>query len=111
MRLPAPGSLERLKHRISPVPDESDEPPRAVPRSLPRSREKMNEIDEIVAKSNAVASRRNTAIAPARKSESGAHSEALDLVLDKISERGLESLTAAERRLLEEMSKQLRRGS
>jgi membrane associated rhomboid family serine protease len=107
MRMPSPTSLEKLKHRISPVPDETDEPPRAVPRSLPRSREKMNEIDEIVAKSNAVASRRNMAVA-SRKAESGAHAAALDLVLDKISERGLESLTAAERKLLEDMSRQLR---
>ena len=37
----------------------------------------------------------------------GKHAE-LDLVLDKISEQGIDSLTPAERRLLEEMSKQLR---
>jgi hypothetical protein len=111
MRMPSPSSLERLRQRISPVPDETDEPPRAVPRSLPRSREKMNEIDEIVARSNAVASRRNTAVAPSRKQETAGHAEALDHVLDKISERGLESLTAAERKLLEDMSRELRRGS
>jgi len=34
--------------------------------------------------------------------------EALNLVLDKISEHGLGSLTSDERRLLEEMSRQLR---
>jgi hypothetical protein len=33
----------------------------------------------------------------------------LDLVLDKISQRGLESLTTEERRLLEEMSRVLRK--
>jgi hypothetical protein len=32
----------------------------------------------------------------------------LDLVLDKISKEGLESLTSDERRMLEEMSKELR---
>jgi hypothetical protein len=34
--------------------------------------------------------------------------EELDLVLDKISQQGLDSLTKDERRLLEEMSKRLR---
>jgi hypothetical protein len=105
---PSLGGLDRLKGRISQVPDETDEPPRAVPRSLPRSREKMSEIDEIVAKSNAAATRRNSAVAP-RKAERGSGSAAaLDLVLDKISERGLDSLTPAERKLLEDMSKELR---
>ncbi len=106
---PTFGSLDRIRHRISPVPDETDEPPRAVPRSLPRTREKMSEIDEIVAKSNAAAPRRNSTAAPQRKAEpdSGA-AGALDLVLDKISERGLDSLTPAERKLLEDMSKELR---
>jgi membrane associated rhomboid family serine protease len=111
MHLPTFGGLDRIRHRISPVADETDEPPRAVPRSLPRNREKMSEIDEIVAKSNAATPRRNSPVMPPRKVESNpVAGEALDLVLDKISERGLDSLTAAERKLLEDMSKELRGG-
>jgi membrane associated rhomboid family serine protease len=105
---PSLGGLDRLKNRISPVPDESDEPPRAVPRSLPRSREKMSEIDEIVARSNAAATRRSATAPPRKATQQGGSSAALDLVLDKISERGLESLTPAERKLLEDMSRELR---
>jgi membrane associated rhomboid family serine protease len=110
LRTPSVGNLDRIRHRVSPVPDETDEPPRAVPRSLPRNRERMSEIDEIVAKSNAVAPRRNSTLMPPRKAETNtAASDALDLVLDKISEYGLESLTPAERKLLEDMSRELRR--
>jgi membrane associated rhomboid family serine protease len=111
VRLPSAASLDRIRHRVSPVPEETDEPPRAVPRSLPRNRERMSEIDEIVAKSNAIAARRNSAVLPPRKEEAGPAADALDHVLDKISERGLESLTVAERKLLEDMSRELRRGS
>jgi hypothetical protein len=110
MRMPSPSGLEKIRPRVSPVPDETDEPPRAVPRSLPRNREKMSEIDEIVARSNALSSRRNATVMPPRKAEqSDSAFDALNLVLDKISERGLGSLTPAERKLLEDMSKELRR--
>jgi hypothetical protein len=108
MRMPSPSALERLRPRVSQVPDETDEPPRAVPRSLPRNRERLSEIDEIVARSNAMSNRRNAAVMPPRKTETPG-SGALDLVLDKISEHGLESLTPAERKLLEDFSKELRR--
>jgi hypothetical protein len=112
MRMPSSGGLERLRNRVSSAPDESDDIPRAVPRSQPRSRERMSEIDEIVAKSNAALARGNATVAPPRKS--GAHessTSALNLVLDKISERGLDSLTPAEKKLLEDASRELRRGS
>jgi membrane associated rhomboid family serine protease len=108
MHLPSPGSFERFRHRVSPVPDESDDPPRVVPRSMPR-REKMSEIDEIVARSNAVVPRRGGSLVPSRKAADPQVAEALDQLLDKISERGLDSLTPAERKLLEEKSKELRR--
>jgi hypothetical protein len=39
-----------------------------------------------------------------------ARATALDLVLDKISEQGIASLTLDERRLLDEMSQKLRGG-
>ena len=105
---PAEG-LARLRDRIAQVPDVPDEPPRAVPKSLPRTRER-SEIDDIVAKSKAMAAARRP-VAPAPPAQVPAapgKSEELNLVLDKISEQGLESLTKAERRLLEEMSRKLR---
>ena len=106
---PAEG-LARLRERIAQIPDVPDEPPRAVPKSLPRTRER-SEIDDVVAKSKALASARRPAVpAPPRKAPpmtAGKHAE-LDLVLDKISEQGIDSLTTAERRLLEEYSKSLR---
>ena len=68
----------------------------------------MSEIDEIVAKSNAATPRRNSTMMPRKPEPNTVAVEALYLVLDKISERGLDSLTAAERKLLEDMSKELR---
>jgi hypothetical protein len=112
MRLPSAGGLDRLRHRVSSAPDESDDLPRAVPRSLPRNRERLSEIDEIVAKSNAAFARGNATVMPPRKVEAHDNTtNALNLVLDKISERGLDSLTPAEKKLLEDASRELRRGS
>ena len=106
LRTPTPQSIDRLRQRVSQLPDVPDETPRAIPRSLPRTRERGNETDEIVAKSKAVVTKRQPVAPPARTITKRA--DALNLVLDKISERGLDSLTAEERRLLEEMSRQLR---
>lgn len=106
-------SIDRLRQRVSPVADITDEPPRAVPRSMPRStrdstREK-GDVDDIVAKSKAVTARR-PAVGPPATSDSAVRPSAdLDIVLDKISQHGLESLTLEERRLLEEASRKLRR--
>ena len=107
LRTPSAQSIDRLRQRVSQLPDVPDETPRAIPRSMPRTRERGNEIDEIVAKSKAVVTKRQPAIQSPAKSR-GKRSEALNLVLDKISEQGLGSLTSEERRLLEEMSRQLR---
>ena len=62
-----------------------------------------------MARSNALASKRTTAtrVVPGKAGQQ--QSDQLDVVLDKISQRGIESLTSDERRLLEEMSKRLRR--
>ena len=110
LKTPTSQSLEKLRQRVNQVPDVPDEPPRAVPKSLPRTRER-SEIDDVVAKSKAVAAARRPAVpATPRKAppmSAGKHAE-LDLVLDKISEQGIDSLTTAERRLLEEYSKSLR---
>ena len=107
LRTPSAQGIARLRERISQLPDTSEEIPRAVPRSLPRPRERQ-EIDEIVAKSKAVAARRPMAPAPARKAAARSRADELNLVLDKISEHGLGSLTGDERQVLEEMSKKLR---
>ena len=103
------GSMEKLRQRMAPLPDVSgDETPRAIPRSQPRTRERVSEIDEIVARSNALATKRQAA-APSLTSRIGKKkAEELNEVLDKISQQGLSSLTRDERKLLEEMSKRLR---
>ena len=104
----APG-LDRLRQRVAQAPDVPDDTPRAVPRSLPRPRERGNEIDDIVARSKALAPARRPAPVP-RPLRPGARPEqAIDLVLDKISQTGLDSLTSEERRVLEEASRKLRR--
>jgi membrane associated rhomboid family serine protease len=108
LRLPSAQGLGRLRERISQVPDIPDETPRAVPRSLPRPRERASEIDEIVAKSKAVVSKRPAPLPAAPKPAPPKRADELNLVLDKISEQGLDSLTSDERRLLEEMSRRLR---
>lgn len=102
-------SLDRLKQRVSSVPDQPDETPRAVPRSMPRAREQRGGIDEIVARSNASLTRRPVQEPPyAQPKSPGPRDLDLNSVLDKISQHGLESLTSSERRLLEEMSRELR---
>jgi membrane associated rhomboid family serine protease len=108
LRTSSSTGIDKLKQRVSQVPDIPDEPPRAVPRSLPRSREKAQEVDDIVAKSKAMTTRRPAVLPPVAK-PTVARASDLDHVLDKISEHGLDSLTSEERRLLEEMSKKLRR--
>lgn len=105
MRMSASGGMDQVQQRVANLPD-ADEPPRAIPRNLPR-RERGDEVDDIVAKSRAVAGKRVVSLAP--KSRRGeARADELNRVLDKISQHGIESLTSDERKLLEEMSKRLR---
>lgn len=111
-RTPPAASLDRLRQRISPAPDYQDEiPPRAIPRTLPRARAQRDEVDEIVAKSNAVAGQKRPSsravAAPVRNSAETRVAE-LDRVLDKISSTGLQSLSPDERAVLDEMAKRLR---
>lgn len=108
LRAASVSSLDRLRQRMSQIPDVPDEPPRAIPRTHTRSRERTTEIDEIVARSNAMASKRQSTTLSLSAKDGKERIEQLNLVLDKISERGLASLSGDERRLLEEMSKQLR---
>jgi membrane associated rhomboid family serine protease len=107
---PTAPSVDRLRQRVAAAPDLSDEPPRPVPRSLPRPRERQSEVDEVVEQSKALTVNKPPRPAPVPRPALTAASrrEALDLVLDKISEHGLESLTLEERHLLEEMSRKLR---
>jgi membrane associated rhomboid family serine protease len=118
MRTPPAASIERFRQRISPAPDyPQDETPRAIPRTLPRTRSstQRDDVDEIVAKSKAVAAQQPRPItralvapAPQAREEREERVAELDRVLDKISREGLESLTPAERAVLDEMAKRLR---
>ena len=111
-RTPPAASLDRLRQRISPAPDYPDEaPPRAIPRTLPRARTQRDEVDEIVAKSKAVASQNrpvSRVATTAPRSREDVRVAELDRLLDKISLAGLASLSAEERALLDESAKRLR---
>ena len=112
---PTGPSVERVRQRVASAPDVGDDPPRPVPKSFPRPRERGSESDEVVEKSKALTAKPQPArpAAPARPAPAPTpvgRAAALDLVLDKISSSGLDSLTADERRLLEETSRKLRDG-
>jgi membrane associated rhomboid family serine protease len=105
MRMAASTGIDQVRQRVASLPD-ADEPPRAIPRNMPR-RERGDEVDDIVAKSKAIAAKRAVTLAPpSRRRE--AKADELNRVLDKISEAGIESLTGDERKILEEMSRRLR---
>jgi len=89
-------------------------PPRAVPKTLPRQRggaqQQRDEVDEVVAKSHAIAAQQpvpRPAIAPPRPVKDPRTAD-LDRVLDKISAAGIESLSPADRAVLDEMVRRLR---
>lgn len=108
LKRPTPVSIDELRHRMSPAPEPTDEPPRAIPRSsMPRSRH-ADEVDEIVAQSNAAVANR-TVHAPPETTPHEGRREALNRVLDKISRQGIEALSPEDRSLLEEISRRLRR--
>jgi membrane associated rhomboid family serine protease len=114
-RTPPASSIERLRQRISPAPDYPDEiPPRAVPKTLPRQRgntqQQRDEVDEVVAKSHAIAAQQpvpRPVVAPPRPAKEPRTAD-LDRVLDKISAGGIESLSPADRAVLDEMARRLR---
>jgi membrane associated rhomboid family serine protease len=108
LRAPGAGSLDRFRRRVTPAPDYGDEPPRAVPKT---SRPRERDSDEIVAQSKAAMARVRPAPTPQSAPATVATpvaGTALDAVLDKIAAEGLESLTTAERMMLDEWSKRLR---
>lgn len=105
MRMAMSSGMDQVRQRVANLPD-ADEPPRAIPRSMPR-RERGDEVDDIVAKSKAIAAKRVTSLSPSSRRRE-ARAEELNRVLDKISQHGIESLTSDERKVLEEMSRRLR---
>ena len=109
LKKPQHVSIEQLRQRVSPAPDVGDDmSPRASPRPPTRSRHR-DEVDDIVAQSKAAVAKRPARLTPGKRSgPRDEKAEELDRVLDKISRHGLTSLTSAEKKLLDEMSKQLR---
>lgn len=99
-------SLDSFRQRVSHIQDVPDETPRAIPRAHPRPRERAPEVDEVVARSNQITAKRAAGTLTSKVGK--ARTDALNDVLDKISREGLGSLTAEERRLLDEVSKRLR---
>lgn len=92
--------------QVAAAPELPEEPPRAVPRGMPR-REKLSEIDELIAR-KATAVKRTSAPVVKPPKVTPIVSAELDHVLDKISQKGMDALSADERKLLEEMSRRLR---
>jgi len=109
LKKPQNMSVDQLRQRVSPAPDVGDDiSPRASPRTS-RSRNR-DEVDEIVAQSKAAVAKRPSGLKLGKRPEPARDVQAqeLDRVLDKISRHGMQSLTPAERRLLEETSRHLR---
>jgi len=111
LRMSSFGGLDNFRRWVSPVPDEPEDAFRAVPKVRPRNRQRSErgEVDEVVAKSNAIVARPvRSALVPHIDDSNRQSAERLDIVLDKISKHGIESLTSEEVRLLEDMSRKLR---
>jgi membrane associated rhomboid family serine protease len=110
--------VERFREGVSAVPDDppEDQPPRAFPKTLPRSRSRERDtIDDVVARSNAESARREVGPrarqdlkTPPPQSMAVVPPPDIDTILDKISAEGMDGLTLAERRVLDEHSRRLR---
>ena len=109
LKKPQHVSIDQLRQRVSPAPDVQDDmTPRSAPKPSTRSRHR-DEVDEVVAQSKAAVAKRPARVAPGKKLTGREDkAEELDRVLDKISKHGLGSLTSGERKLLDDMSRQLR---
>ncbi len=101
---------EGIRARIDRVRDLGDDPPRPVPRGLQRPRQERDDVDDIVAKSKAaLAQHPGVQVAPLPPTSTLPSPQAdLDLLLDKISKHGIDSLSDEERRLLEDTSRRMR---
>jgi membrane associated rhomboid family serine protease len=109
LRVSAFGGLDNFRRWVSPVPDEPEDFRGIVPRRVPRNRDRAEGIDEVVAKSNAVAAKNARAVVlPMPDKGTLQSSERLDMVLDKISKHGIESLTSEEQAVLDQVSRKLR---
>jgi hypothetical protein len=103
------GGITRVRGWVSAVPDESEDMPRAVPRNRGPIRDRARNVDEVVARSNAVVLREHKPLQHVPKQETpNEYAARVNRVLDKISQQGMASLTRDERRLLEDMSRKLR---
>jgi membrane associated rhomboid family serine protease len=110
LKLYSLGGLDRVRGWVSSVPDESEDMPRAVPRARSQMRDRARGVDEVVARSNAVVLRESKPLIHTPKKETPKEYAArVNRVLDKISQQGIGSLSGDERRLLEDMSRKLRR--
>jgi membrane associated rhomboid family serine protease len=111
LHAPGSGSIERLRQHVSSVPDGS-ESPRPIPPRTARSRTRVDEVDEIVAKSKAIVGKQKQQRHPLRgvlpRGSAEVKLTEVDRLLDKISAEGMESLTAEEREVLSEFSRRLR---
>ena len=109
LKLSSLGGLNRVRGWVSSVPEESEDMPRAVPRSRSPMHDQARGVDEVVARSNAIILRESKPLQHVSRQESPKeYSARVNRVLDKISQQGIDSLTRDERRLLEEMSRKLR---
>jgi membrane associated rhomboid family serine protease len=110
LKLSSLGGLTRVKGWVSAAPEESEDMPRAVPRNRSPMRDQARGVDEVVARSNAVVLSESKPLQHMPKQESPKdYAARVNRVLDKISQQGIDSLSRDERRLLEEMSRKLRR--
>lgn len=109
LKISSLGGLSRVRGWVSSIPEDSEDMPRAVPRPRSPMRDRARGVDEVVARSNAVVLRETKPLQHVPRPESPKERAArVNLVLDKISQHGIESLTNDELRLLEEMSRKLR---
>jgi hypothetical protein len=114
LRMAGSMDIDRLRQRVASIPDEpEDMPPRAFPRSLPRQRGERDarEVDDIVAQSHAAVAEATSSSPhrePARTPPGGNTSADLNVLLDKISAHGLDALTQAERKRLEDAARKLK---
>ena len=109
LKLSSLGGLTRVRGWVSSVPEESEDMPRAVPRTRSPMHDQARGVDEVVARSNAIILRESKPLQHVPHQESPKEYAArVNLVLDKISQQGIDSLTRDERRLLEDMSRKLR---
>ena len=104
LRTAASVSFSRIRDGVSPAVDEPDD---MLPRAIPRAHRTQRAEDDIVAQSHAALARASAAQPSVAAAERG-DENTLDRLLDKISAHGIDSLTADERTLLDDVSRRLR---